>query len=178
LRELFANRGVILSCANNAIVFIHGEALVSKVLVTGLPSSIAREASFPNCLSRLDGKGSDGRLMTPSRAVLNDLSRSTSLIRRSRARSSRRGASGPRLRQWPACSRCARTSPHRVYAAGLHRTVVALAPSGGGRKPDARPRMRLHSALMFGDPCRSVGFGSELAYGGRIGLRDLHFDTE
>ena len=46
--------------------------LPDMFFMAGLPSSIAREASFPNCLSRLDGEGSDGRLMTPSgtRAML------------------------------------------------------------------------------------------------------------
>src|SRR5215831_19009416 len=64
----------------------------------------------------------------------------------------------------------------RCHRQSVRRSLfVATAGSG---KPTTRLRMRLHSAVMIGDPRLGIGFGGELADGGRIGLRDLHLDAE
>jgi hypothetical protein len=53
-----------------------------------------------------------------------------------------------------------------------------LVPGLGGPKIGCPTRLRLHSALMFGDPRLGVGFGSELADRGWVGVRDIDFDPE
>src|SRR5215470_11568279 len=64
----------------------------------------------------------------------------------------------------------------RCYRQSARRSLFMATTGFCKRAPGLR--VRLHSALMIGDPRLGIGFGGELADDSGIGLRDLHFDAE